>query len=396
MMRPLVGASIGWLGLSMVADGVPNLLVPQQVLAEGGDATRVGLVTLVAIGLAAGVQPVAGSASDRVGRGPVVAAGVAAGVAGLLVLGAGQSLFGAVLALGGASIAQAGYQASMPDHVPPARRGRASGAKGLFDVGGAFIGFTVLAALLGGGQVAGAVVVLGVGLAASLAAGLVLLHGEPRARPSGEASRTAATVAPRLARLAAARFLFLLGIYAVGRFLLPFIADRLGVGVDAAAAQAGFALAVLALLTACAGLPAGWLVDRLGRRRLMLGGAGLAAMGIGGLTLATSLVGIVAFGILMALGSAAFSAGSWAALADVSEGRRAGWLLGMANIGTAGAAAAAGLFGPLIDAAARVGSADLGYAIAFGLAAACSAAGGLLAATLRPHRMPALAPAGAE
>jgi hypothetical protein len=58
-------------------------------------------------------------------------------------------------------------------------------------------------------------------------------------------------------------------------------------------------------------------------------------------------------------------------LADLTATADAGRLLGIAHLGTAGAAAAAGAFGILIDAA--------GYGLAFGLAAACSLAGGLLA-----------------
>ena len=86
---------------------------------------------------------------------------------------------------------------------------------------------------------------------------------------------------------------------------------------------------------------------------------------------AGSLELVVLYGALLALGTAAFGAASWAMLADLSASPRSGELLGVANLGTAGAAAAAGAFGVLIDAA--------GYGPAFLLAAACSVAGGLLA-----------------
>jgi hypothetical protein len=61
-------------------------------------------------------------------------------------------------------------------------------------------------------------------------------------------------------------------------------------------------------------------------------------------------------------------------LADVTAPARSGRLMGLANLGTAGAAAAAGSLGVVID----VG----GFGPAFAIAAACSVAGGVMAWTL--------------
>jgi MFS family permease len=58
---------------------------------------------------------------------------------------------------------------------------------------------------------------------------------------------------------------------------------------------------------------------------------------------------ILLFGGLMSIGSAAFAGGSWALLADVVPKDESARYFGLANFGTAGAAAAAGLFGPVID-----------------------------------------------
>lgn len=377
-MRSLAAVSVGWLGISMVADGLTTLLVPHQVAASGGNAGRLGVLLLVALALAALAQPIAGAMSDRVGRPPVIIAGLAIALSGLAVIVAGGALAaGTILGLVGVAVTQAGYQALLPDRIGVVMRGRAAGAKGVFDVGGAFLGFALLGGLLAVGNVFAAGLVLAAGLAGSILIALAVL---PRARTnSGPARRglaqPPATSAP-LASLIIARFLFLLGIYAVGRFLLLFIGDRLGLSADAAAAHAAGALVLLTLLTAGASLPAGWLTDRLGRQPTMLAGGVVAAVGIAVLPLATSLVAIVVFGSLMAVGTAAFSAANWAALADATAGIRTGRLLGIANFGTAGAAAAAGVFGPVIDAgdALRPGA---GYASAFLLAGMVTAAGGV-------------------
>ena len=275
------------------------------------------------------------------------------------------------MTLAGASVAQAGYQPMLPDRLPPRWRGRAGGLKSAFDVGGAMLAFVLLGALVGAGEP----VLAGLALAAVLGIGFALswlLAG--RGSPPVDAVESRGETGSSLLRVVAARFLFLLGIYAVGRFLLLFVADRFGLTPDAAAAEAGMALASLALVTVAASLPAGWLADRIGRRALMVGGGLVGGAGIALLPAADSMVALIGAGSLMAIGSAAFGSASWALLADLSPAPRAGGALGLANLGTAGAAAAAGGFGAIIDVS--------GFGAAFALAAACSVAGGIVALTL--------------
>ena len=54
-------------------------------------------------------------------------------------------------------------------------------------------------------------------------------------------------------------------------------------------------------------------------------------------------------GGLMAIGSAGFSAANWALTADLAPRSQTAQYFALANVGTAGAAASAGLLGPLID-----------------------------------------------
>lgn len=386
MLRASLGVSIGWIGISMVADGVPALLLPHRLLAEGRtDATTLGMITLLAIGSAALLQPAAGRWSDRVGRFPVIAAGTALAIGGLALLFApGAAVAGAVLALAGVSVAQAGQQALLPDRIGAAWRGRAGGLKSAFDVAGAFAGFLVIGILLAGGEAVLAALVLATALAVGFGLSRALLQPRPREVAPWPLRAPAAPDGFRdgaLLRLVLARFLFLVGIYTVGRFLLLFIAERFELGADAAGGEAGTALALLALVTVAASIPAGWLSDRVGRRPLMLSGGAIGAAGIGLLALASSLEAVLAFGAMMAIGSAAFGSASWAMLADLTDSAQTGRLMGLANLGTAGAAAAAGTFGILIDAG--------GFGPAFVVAAACSLAGGALAWSLAGSDQPA-------
>lgn len=379
-LRALVGISVFWLALSMLSDGINTLILPfvfAGLLPEEQQATALGLLTFTGITAGMLVQPLAGVWSDRLrarwGRRGGVLFGTLLTLLGLLAFSLGSTV--AVIAAAYllvqvfASMAQAAQQGFIPDLAPRPQRGRASGWKGMMDLGGAMLGFALLGQLVAerGKNAA----LLAIALVFVVTCGLtILLIREPR-----QTASVTVPVEPHSTlhssvffRLVAARFLFLLGTYAVGRFLLLFVASRLGLSVEAAAAQAGALLAALSLVTLLAAVPAGWAADRFGRPVLMTAGVLLSAVGILGLSAATGQWGILAGGGVMALGSAAFSSANWAMAADIAPAGAGGKFMGLANIGTAGASAAAGLFGPLVDAANRVSS-DSGFLVVFGSAA---------------------------
>jgi hypothetical protein len=109
----------------------------------------------------------------------------------------------------------------------------------------------------------------------------------------------------------------------------------------------------------------------------MQAGGLLGATGIALVPFAPTIGALMLVGLLIAAGSAAFSSGSWALLSDLAAGSESGRLMGFAHLGTAGAAAAAGLFGLVIDAGERL-SAGSGYTAAFAVAAGAALLGGLL------------------
>jgi MFS family permease len=86
----------------------------------------------------------------------------------------------------------------------------------------------------------------------------------------------------------------------------------------------------------------------------MVAGTMLSALGTLLLIVASTSVQILLFGSLMSLGSAAFASANWAMTADLSPSSESARFFGLANFGTAGAAATGGLFGILIDGANRV------------------------------------------
>ena len=382
-VRLLTGISIFWLALSMLFDGINTLVLPFQ-LSKWTDtqsqATILGLLTFIGLTAGALVQPVAGAVSDRLrsllGRKGMIGIGVLLSLISLTFFALVTSLIAITIAYiavqVSANIAQAGQQGLLPDLVKEHRRGLASGLKGFMDIGGAMLGFLFLGQLLGSGQTALAVGVTASTLLITYLAATLLTPEDKRGNQIVLPRRTGfkqifqidPTKENAFVRLLIARFLFLLGIYATGRFLLFFVAERLGLEANQAAEQAGGLLAALALITVLASPIAGWLADRAGRLRLMVAGSALGGISALLLVWAGGFSQILLFGGLMSIGSAAFTGGSWALIADLAPKHESARYFGLANFSTAGAAACAGLFGPLIDWVESVAPGN-GYSILF-------------------------------
>ena len=367
--RTLVGISVFWVGLSMLGDGFTTLVLPLRLtsLADPGIlATVVGLITFVGIGAGLLVQPLAGALSDRFvgrsGRRAVLAAGVALIVVALAFFVAAPTLLAILLAFVlvqvAMNIAQAAQQAFIPDLIGERWRGRAAGLKGFADLGGAFLAFLLLASLLGSGSITVATAAIGAIVVLTALLAIVLVRepvgpGRPAERSTRLTFRAAFSINPRDHRqfvtVVLARFLFLLGTFAVGRFFLLLVAARLGLDPAGAADETAGILAILALVTAVGALPAGWLTDRFGRESVMVLGGLASAVGVLLLLVAGSAWQIVVFGSVMAAGSALFATANWAMTTDLVPRDEAARFMGLANFGTAGAAAAAGLVGPIAD-----------------------------------------------
>jgi MFS family permease len=387
-VRLLLGISVFWLALSVLSDGVNTLVLPLQLgglSSSNNQATLLGLLTFVGLLVGAFVQPIAGAFSDRLrprlGRRGFIGIGLILSLASLCFFAAVKSIPGLLISYlaiqVSASIAQAGQQGLLPDLVDERRRGLASGLKGFMDLTGAMLGFVILGQLLGAGQSLLAIEVIAVLLTITYLLAILLTPEDRSNRaatikttaiPLREIFRIDLTRQTDFVRLILARFFFLLGIYGTGRFLLLFVANRLGLSQAQAAEQAGNLLAGLALITILASPFTGWLADRIGRVPLMIAGAILSAVSACMLIWAESAAQILLFGGFMSIGSAAFAGGSWALIADLVPKQEAARFFGLANFSTAGSAAVAGLFGPLIDGVERL-SPGMGFSGLFFVAA---------------------------
>lgn len=394
-VRQMLGISVFWIALSMLWDGVTNLVLPDHLVAFTSEANRATVLGLVSsVGLLAGmlIQPLAGMFSDRMrhrwGRRGSIALGALAILGSLALFSMTRSvlavLLGFVVLQMALSAAQAAQQGLIPDLVPRVQRGTAAGLKGLMDLAGSMLGFMLLGWMLSKGTLASALLV-GTGVVVLTLLLTIVMVREPKRDGLEQAGPLRLTLADAFRLdwkshrafvwLVIARFLFLLGTFGVGRFLLLFVAYRLGINPARAEDETAALFSVLLLITALASPLAGWLADRLGRVPVMMVGALLSMAGTFLLILAASPWQMVLFGGLMALGSAGFASANWAMTADLAPPGEGARFFALANFGTAGAAAAAGLFGLLVD-GANATSPGLGYVsllIAAGLSMALSA-----------------------
>jgi MFS family permease len=143
------------------------------------------------------------------------------------------------------------------------------------------------------------------------------------------------------------RFLFLLGLYPVQRFLLYFLEDRFG--VENPVTQASIAILGAVAIGAVASVVAGAVSDQAGRKPVLVASIIAAGLGVLGVALLPSLVLVAAAGLFVAIGAGAFEGVNWATIADnIPEGEGARYF-GVANMTTAGASAAVGALGPVVD-----------------------------------------------
>lgn len=424
-MRPLSPArllAITAMGfaLSMVINTVDPALYTHKIrqLVPDRPNTALGFTTFAALIVAVVTQPIVGVLSDRLRspwgrRLPFLAAGTlmvilclfAVAVAGDVTL-----LVAAMLLLSfSTNTVQGPFQALIPDHVPEAQRGRASGLKGLSDilalVAGAFAAGRLLSlypqwgsgAVLATVALPSLVFILALGLTAwGAREGPDAGAGAPR-QTLGEALALAFFVDfrahPSFVWWFLNRLLFWSAFIALRAFLVNFMIDVAGLTEAGAQSTVGTVTVVLGVTLAVVSFPAGWLADRIGRKPLAIAAGPISAAGVGVLLIGRDLPLIIAAGAVVGFGAGIFITSSWALITDIVPRDEAARYLGVANIATAGGSALARFLGAvLIDSLNLAsGTRSAGYLALCGIAAAF-----FLLGTLAILRMPSARPARME
>jgi MFS family permease len=177
------------------------------------------------------------------------------------------------------------------------------------------------------------------------------------------------------------RFLFLLGLAPVQRFLLFFLEDRYDIRDPMAAAALFILLAIL--VASVGGLVAGFLDQRLHARVLLASSVVAGSAGLLGVAVAPTapLAGVA--GLLLAFAAGSFMAANWALLSRTMPDEEPARFFGLANVATAGASALAGAMGPVVDLGTRFMPGET-YQVLFGLCCLVS-----LSALLAVRSLPA-------
>lgn len=268
--------------------GLISVLLPNQVtnIDPAHKVANLAIVTTTSFVFTLFAQPIVGAFSDRTRsrmgrRAPWMVIGTAVAAVFLIGLGSLQSIlwitvFWVVIQVA-LNAMQGPLSAITPDRFPRSRRGAASAMVGIGTMAGSTIGVIVagiLAANVGLAYSAFGIVVLLVTL------GFVLFNRDYSSKGielppfRWKAFFAGFWINPRkhpdFAWAFAARFLFILGYFVAFSYQLFILTDYIGMSLKQANAQIGV-ISVASLVTTVVSVSlAGWLSDKLGRRKVFI------------------------------------------------------------------------------------------------------------------------------
>jgi MFS family permease len=403
------------------------ILLPAQAEKIGGEANKgatLGIIVLIGAFVSMLTAPLVGAWSDRVRarwgrRKPFIFWGTLANIAGLLILAtipaAPGKLVPYIIAFAwlelASNFASAPYSALIPDVVPPAQRGSASGWMGLMMMLGnlAGIGCGLFARQIGGDK--GAYLILaGLLLIGMLFTVIAIREPEPPPMAPFSWREFADMLRPFGASdfrwVFFTRFLVMLGTFTVqellqfymrdiiagGRTTYMYLQNFLGTAVeDAKGAAAVFSLMLLVGAVASTFI-AGALSDKYGRKLMVY----LSGAIQGAITLAMLFTGnfglALIFGLIFGIGYGAYQAVDWALVTDVlPNADDAAKDMGVWHIAvTLPQVIATPIAGVMLDHGQRVGQGhgipNLGYIIVFAIAVAYFTLGTVLVRNIKGAR----------
>jgi MFS family permease len=408
-LAQLLRLSVYWLGLIAVVNGI-GVILQERIKTLVPDATiqytTLGIIQAAGVIIAVLVQPMAGSISDytisRFGRRkPYILVGTLLDVVFLVGIATSNTVLmvGAfvVLLQFSANFAQGPFQGYVPDLIPPAQVGLASGLVGLFTVLGVVVGSGLASIGLSTGNFMVPTIALGVIELVTMLS-LFFRLDEGRAAKGREGKSWAAVAMEAWGRdvlqersfmfLVASRFFILGGGYFLIGLMVPYLERALG--ITDPGQRAGWILTstvIVALCTAISTIPAAKLADRFGRKRVIYVACLIAGIGMTVAALAPSIPVFIGGAILMGVGTGSFLAVDWALMTEIIPKASSGRYMGISNVATAtNGVVSAFIGGILVDTLVRSGSPTLGPRVAFLLAPIWFLIGALL---LRPVVEPA-------
>jgi MFS family permease len=337
-----------WFGLYVLYGPVGTSLIPAQVsrlVPREHYGLALGLVLGSGAFFAMALPPLVGAWSDRLRtrwgrRRPIIVVGTAGSVLSLLLMltadSYAQVLIGYALGQAFSNAAGAAYAALIPDVVPAAEVGRASGWLSTMQLAGSAVGLAANAAFSAMHRSRLTYAVIAIALVASLLPTLRAGADEarrspvapPASRPQGIRRRLATFLRPLaggdFAWVVATRLLVNAGISAVTPFTFAFFRDVVGVS-NPDVFNPLWLLVVLAAATPF-GLIGGRLSDRLGRKRFVYASGAFQAV-VSLLFVAlypTSIPLVLTLGAVYGVGYGFYVAVDWALACDTLPDPAAG------------------------------------------------------------------------
>jgi len=166
------------------------------------------------------------------------------------------------------------------------------------------------------------------------------------------------------------RLAFLVSVTNLGGFVLYFLQERLGFTRESAAEPASQMMLLVGVFILLSALPAGWLVDRVGRKKVVTWSGLIAAVGTAITLFATSLTLVFIGASIIGIATGVFYTASWALGTSLVPKDEAGRYLGISNLAGAGAGAVgAYIGGPVADFFTRYTAEvpGLGYMVIFAI-----------------------------
>jgi MFS family permease len=394
--------SIYWFGINAIWGGLNNVILQKRMDAlVGPENAGTGIALLTALGAITAiiVQPTVGSISDytmtRWGRRkPYIIIGAALDVVFLVGIAVSNTYLSVVafvvLLQISSNFAQGPFQGYVPDLVPAAQVGTASGLMGLMIILGRIGGVAVASVGLFTGDFLYSTIGLGLlELATALVTVVTVDEGREAPPREGRSWLTIASGAWGLDILRERSFVWLLGsrlfvlmgTVTLTDLMLFYMSRSLGLTDSEVGLWINVATAVLAVSTALTTFPAARLSDRVGRKTLIYFTCALGAVAMAGVSIAPNVIVAIALAVLVGVAAGAFLAVDWALMTDIIPKATSGRYMGISNVVTAAAGPLAlGVGGIAMD---RIGAIDfaLGPRVAYAFAVVYYLIGAVL---LRP------------
>ena len=389
-------------GFFMAMESVILPVLVMGLVPDGAKNTLLSVLGLSGLMVAALVQPIAGWYSDRTRtrlgrRVPFMIWGCLSVTLGMLGLASAVnyiSLFVVwVLIQANASVGFGPFQALIRDLVPLNRLGVASSLKIFSDISGGAILIAITGLLLGkfvsGGASYWLWIALGIlGISLIITASISSFIVVPRERAVQrlepaiwEKLRATSRLNPQLGWFLLSRYLMISAAFIFPTYGLFYIKDM--VQVSNPAQTLGVMIVVIGGVMLLSVYPAGWVSDRVGRKRVVVVGAVGSALGLIMMTQVFGALLILAVATFTAVFVGIMLAGSWALANELGTSGREGQHIGLVSVATISGAGTSKLLGPLVDLLNMV-STGLGYTVLMIIAGALFLLGASVLMRVKP------------